>query len=272
MKRLLLAKWLLTGFLLTILVGCAQGLTSLDEIKRLEMPNEKPPQHTNLTALGIVGSIGPGGSVTGFLDDKGIDGWGDRDWYQLNGMSAGSPITVELSGSRSAHFGLAILKDDKWSSWNVDSNSNKRLNDTTGSTTWIWVGIGSGRGSYTLKINTIIKKEVCSRERLEASIPTPLIPYIQKVCYDNGVWPGAGAQLNLTFQGAANCRASFLFCDILARFIMSKSHALWRGDRTLESVTKEIWWHVDQRRPDEVINIQYMCKDLHWWEKPFYSC
>lgn len=268
MKRL--GSILLTGFFLVVLVGCASNLSGVDQFKTIN----EPPSYLNNTregfaTLGVSSTIRSGQSVGGYLNDQNLDGYGDRDWYLLNDVGSGFPITVELIGSSSGDFDLAIWKDGKWSSYDDSSSSSARLNDTAGSTTWIWVGIWSGRGSYTLKVNTTTSG-ACGGGRVEAPVPTYLTSYIQKACYDNGVWSGAGVQLTLTFDGAASCRNNFQFCDVFARFIVYNK--LWRGNRPLESVTTEIWWHVDQRRPDEVINIQYMCSDLHLWEKPFYGC
>jgi len=192
MKRLLMIGGLFTSFFfmaLIVLVGCTSNLAGGDQFKKMD----KHPSHLskeNFVALGVNSTIQSGQSISGYLDDRGIDSYGDRDWYLLKGVTTGSKITVELARSSSGDFDLAIWRDGNWVAYDDSSSSNARLSDTAGTTTWIWVGIWSGRGSYTLRIN-----ESCSEGRLEAPVSDydHLVPYvnlaayIQKAYYDKGL-------------------------------------------------------------------------------------
>lgn len=276
MKRLLMVGGPITGFLfviLVVLVGCTSNFSGIDQLKTMA---ENPPLVSNITTtgnsvgLGVSSSINPGQSISGYLDDRGLDGYGDMDWYLLNGVATGSSITVELTGSNTGDFDLAIWRDEAWVAYDDSSSSSARLNNTAGSTTWIWVGIWSGRGGYTLKVNSVTSG-ACSGGRLEEPVSAHLAPYIRKACYDNGVWTGAGMHLFLTPEARSRGCGSLsddMWCRIFAIFVVSSK--FWRGDRSLDSVTLEIFYHA---RADSInpIHIEYKCEDLGW-HKVFFGC
>jgi hypothetical protein len=236
---------------------------------------DKHPSHLskeNFVALGVTSTIQSGQSISGYLDDRGIDSYGDRDWYLLKGVTTGSKITVELVGSSSGDFDLAIWRDGNWVAYDDSPSSNARLSDTAGTTTWIWVGIWSGRGSYTLRVN-----ESCSEGRLEQPIFPHLTDYIKSMCYDNGNWKGAGMQLTLTPEGRRACFSVSEWCKTFASFVINSM--LWKGDRPLESVTQEIRWHSVLQVKETFLNptpipihIQYMCRDISEEERIPYGC
>jgi hypothetical protein len=269
MKQLLMIGGIFTSFLfiaLIVLVGCTSNLAGGDQFKKMD----KHPSHLskeNFVALGVNSTIQSGQSISGYLDDRGIDSYGDKDWYLLEGVTTGSKITVELVGSDSGDFDLAIWRDGNWVAYDDSPSSNARLSDTAGTTTWIWVGIWSGKGSYTLKVNTATSG-ACSEGRLEEPVTAYLAPYIKKACYDNGVWRGAGMQLTLTDEGRRGCQQTVSWCATFANFVLSRKS--WKGNRLLKYVTMEIYLHSVAGRVNPT-HIEYMCEDVDWRQRLFYG-
>ena len=154
---------------LLFLTGCVSSLVSplgngVDEPSEEALSQISPPdpsqQNSSLTPLGVVSQIKPGQTATGYLDDKGKEGWGDWDWYKLEGISAGTNISVNLSAP--ALFGVAIWKDGSWGGnwdWIRQGSRSVQIKDTAGFSTWIWVGVWAGSGSYTLSISGRIINE-----------------------------------------------------------------------------------------------------------------
>jgi hypothetical protein len=127
------------------------GCTSQETLNQIS-PSDLSQQNSNLTPLGIVSRIRPGQTISGYLDDKGKEGWGDSDWYLLEGASSGTEIRVTLSSSSSAVFGLGVRKDGAWAKWTWGS-ATIEIKTITGTTTWIWVGAWTGKGNYTLSVS-----------------------------------------------------------------------------------------------------------------------
>lgn len=79
----------------------------------------------------------PGKSISGYLDGT---YWSDYDWHRLEGVSAGTKITVSLSGPSSADFDLCIWKDGDWDECSMEYYTSSEQVETT-------AGITPGSGS-----------------------------------------------------------------------------------------------------------------------------
>ena len=100
--------------------------------------------------------------------------------------------------------------------------------------------------------------------RAEASVPSVLRPYIEKACYDTGVWNGAGVQLYITREGYyAAAMVWGEWHNTFASFLVHDRN--WKGDRSMDSVAREIKWHARSNKTAP-FHIEYRCQDLGWYE------
>lgn len=164
--------------LLVVLAGCAGNFLSPNQTA-LTAVRGTPPHLTKIAQLhgqsrGIIGPVASPGVENGYLNGSGVNGYGDWDFYQVQGVTLGQTLVVQLCAS--GNFDVGIWENGYWpgSGWNSQPYTGPKTVYATMNApdnSYIFVGAWNSDGDYQITVGMT----GCSLNNGNSGGPPPVV-------------------------------------------------------------------------------------------------